>query len=431
MDLKNLYVTLPVGQSVRDYLISGFLSRLLDRLPNFRIIALTPSYKVPEFLDLCPKHDRFLVRRMELPVFTQNARLISFRRKFRNRTIIRKFLTWESRKVELPEYLKPTFEEFPPSLVISTHPLTSYDYDVVMWARRLKVQTMGIVKSWDNVGKGLKTPTHVLSVWNPVNQQEAQWLLGYREEEVEINGGVGFDAYYDPDYYRSREEFLGSLNFDPSRPLITYATSGDMDKGFWGRDETHLAEDLLHMIKNSKVLKGAQLVIRLHPQTRLECFWKYLKQSGIKVSFTSYMPGLQWCPNRANLEEHINLLRHSDAIVTPGSSWTLEAAIFDTPTVVSAYSDWQPDHAAADAQWAFDRHFKPILNNEWVPITYSFAETQKAIEEAFLLPSKHVNGRKSIVENYIYHRDRYSSRRVMDWIAKSAENLHPGAPQGL
>jgi hypothetical protein len=432
MPLQNLYITIPVGQSVRDFLILGTVHRLLDLLPDFHIVVLTPSYNIPEFLELCPKHERFLVRRMELPIGSRNWRLTYWRKKLHSRAAVRVMLEWELRRLRLPEYLASTFQALPPSLVVSTHPLLACDYDVVMWARRLRVQTLGIVKSWDNMFKGLSTHSHLLSVWNPVNKEEAVQLLGYCSDEVEVNGSSAFDMYYDPAYSFPRHEAFASLALDPSRPVITLATAGILDKGFYGRDETHLVEDILRMIGASEVLKGTQLVIRLHPTSRLEFFWKYWHHPSIKFSFASYLPGLMWCPTREDLIEQTNLLRHSDVIVTPASSWVLEAAIFDTPTVVPVYSDIQPAHATAlFDSWTLARHYKPLVENKWVPITRSYDETRMAIEEALTKPSNYASGRKAIVDNYVYYRDGDSCQRVATWIANIAKTTQPGHPRGF
>lgn len=430
--LKNLYLTIPVGQSVRDFLIVPTVKRLLDLLPDFRIVILTPAHNVPELFEVCPMHDRLTVRRMELPVGGPTWRLIHWRRKAHSRLVSLVMLRWETLRFRLPHYLSDTFRDLPPSLVVATHPMTYHDYEVVIWARRLGIQTLGVVKSWDNIQKGLSGHCHLLSVWNPVNKEEAVRLLRYREDEITINGPISFDPYYDAAYYLPRHEFVASMGLDPSRPLVTLATGGSMDKEFTVRDETHLIEDLLRMMQEVDGLKGAQLVIRLHPTSHLEHFWKYWGRPGIKISFASSMPGINWSPNRQDLIEQTNLLRHSDVIITPGSSWVLEAAIFDTPTVVPVYSDLQPDHAAAQFdRWTLARHYKPLVKNNWIPITRSYDETRTAIVEAITDRSKYTSGRKAIVDNYVYYRDDRSSQRVAEWIAGIARTTSPGKPRGF
>src|SRR5688500_18084948 len=119
--IQNLYLTVPVGQSVRDFLILGVIDRLLDLLPDYRVVILSPSYNVPEFIELCPKHERAVVRRMELPVGGDNWRLIHWRRKLHSRLGMVCMLQWETRCLRLPDYLSDVYEELPPSVVVSTH----------------------------------------------------------------------------------------------------------------------------------------------------------------------------------------------------------------------------------------------------------------------------------------------------------------------
>jgi hypothetical protein len=77
------------------------------------------------------------------------------------------------------------------------------------------------------------------------------------------------------------------------------------------------------------------------------------------------------------------------------------------------------------------RHYKPLVENKWVPITRSYDETRSAIEEAFMKPSKYTGGRQAIVDNYVYYRDSDSCQRVATWIANIANTTRPGHPRGF
>jgi hypothetical protein len=358
--------------------------------------------------------------------------LVRWRTRLHNAKLIRRVLQWEAMRVTPPDHLLDTFRELRPRVVVSTHPMMTSDYEVVMTARRLGIQTLGVVKSWDNLGKGLSAQPHLLSVWNPVNKEEAVRLRGYQKNEVEINGAVSFDPYYDPGFLDTREEFLRSLGLDPQRPVVTYATAGLYQREYYGRDETFIADDLLRMFAETPALKGAQLVIRLHPTSRLEDFWRFWGREGIAFSFAAYLPAIGWCPLAADVRHQTNLLKHSDVIVTTGSSWGIEAAIFDTPTVCPVYSDIQPEHASAQFdRFTLARHYKPLVVNKWIPVTRSYEETQCELEAAITQPGRLAPGRKAIVENYVYHRDAGSAHRVAAWIVAQARQAKDGKLRGL
>jgi hypothetical protein len=428
----NIFITIPVGQSVRDFLVLGVLDRLLAELPESHVVLLTPAHKVPEFQELCPR-ERVKIRQMLTPTGVgSNVRLLRLRRRLRHRGLIRRVLQWEAKRLEPDPRVLETFQESRPRIVVTTHPLTTHDYQIVMMARRLGIQTLGVVKSWDNVGKGLTSLAHLLSVWNPVNKKEAIVRTGYHEDEVTMNGATSFDPYYDPAWHLPREQFLRSLGLDPSRPVITLAAGGNYDRHYYGRDETYFVDDLLRMIASTPSLNGAQLVVRLHPTSHLEYFWRFWNRNDVVFSFASYIRAIGWCPLKNDIVQQANLLKHSDVVVTPASSWALEAAIFDTPTVCPVYSDIQPELAAAEwERGTLVRHFKPLADNHWIPITRSYEETRHEVEAAIKNPGGFAAGRKAIVDSYIYFRDGESAGRVAAWIATNARQAVDGKLRGL
>ena len=77
----------------------------------------------------------------------------------------------------------------------------------------------------------------------------------------------------------------------------------------------------------------------------------------------------------------------------------------------------QPEHAAAQFdRYTLAKHFKPIVENDWVPITRSTEETEKEIIQAIINPLGSQSKRSELVENYVQFRDGRSSDRVVDWI---------------
>ncbi|MBN1202576.1 MAG: CDP-glycerol glycerophosphotransferase family protein [Anaerolineae bacterium] len=419
----NLFLTIPQGQCVRDFLTLGVVEYLQELLPDWEIVILSPAYNIPAFLDLIPEN-RVHVRRMEIPTVIRGARIRRMRMRQRNRRVIEWLVRLENRRFTPPDYLMATFQEFKPDLLVCTHPMTQFEYEPVVIARRLGIPTMGVVKSWDNVARGFNSRPDRISVWGPVNYQEALDLQGYTADEVAINGSPSFDPYYDDAWLLPRDEFIRSLGLDPGRPVITYATVGVYDQKYLGRDETYLVDDMLRMFTDTPELRGAQLIIRLHPLSRLENFWSYRVHPDIVFSFASYMPAIGWYPTRDDLVHQTNLLKHSDVIVTPGSSWAIEGAILDTPTVVPVYSDIQPDHAKAQFDaYHLTRHFKPLAENDWVPICRSYQQLQDEIVDQLTQRDKYAAGREAIVDNYVYYRDANSARRVANWVAQTAKTL--------
>ncbi len=315
----NIFITISQGQSIRDFLIIPTIRKVLSLQPEATVVILSPAHAVPQFLEFC-QHERVVVRRMEIPTNPRpNTRLVRLRKRvLRGRAMKNFVLNIETKRFKPPDYLLKTFEEYPPDLVVSTHPMTSYDYEVFATARKLGIKTLAVVKSWDNLLKGLTSACDSISVWNKVNYEEAIKYNGYKPDEVTINGAISFDPYFDESWYPDREEFIRKLGFNPERPIITLATAGSYPVKYYEQDETHLADDLLRIIDATPELKEAQIIVRLHPISRLEKFLYLKKRSDLVFSYGSDIPTIGWYINHEDLVEQIGILKYSDIIVTPG-----------------------------------------------------------------------------------------------------------------
>ena len=423
--MYNIYLTFVQGNGVRDLLRLGMLDHLLELAPNARVVLLTPAWAVREFHEEFGR-ERVVIRRHELfatPGFWQ-FRLRGIRRRLRQRWLLDWELRLEARSCQPDQYLVELFQELPPLMVVATHPMVWFDWDVIMYARRLRVPTFGIVKSWDNLQKGLQARPERIAVWNAVNKKEAMELWLYHDDEVEITGTPAFDRYFDPEVIRPRDEFWTSVGLDPSKPVIMYATAGVFRLN---RDETFLMDILLDMRRRNEMLKDMQIVCRLHPSSRLEYFWPYANEPGVHISFGSYIKTLLWSMTREEVDIMANMLCHANLVLTPASTVTIEAAIFDTPVILPIFSPIQPGHVKQ--QWdnrTFRRHFKPFLENNWVPIARSESELEEMMVRAIQDPGWFRQEREAIVHNYVPFRDSNSGLRVAQYISKWATRIAAG-----
>lgn len=416
--MKNIYISLPVGQSLRDFLDLGVLDYLLEKDHESNFILLTPAFNQQQITDKV-KSERVFFREMQCPS-VQPPLPLSYKLKsrvFRGNNDLRKLRLKQASAFELPQYLKAVWEEFPPSLVVLTHPMTSHEVEVYLAALKFGNETLGVVKSWDNLRKGLTCLCDKISVWNEINFAEAVKYNHYKESEVKINGAVSFDPYVNEEKIPSKEELCKQFNLDPEKPIITLATCGNYNLGYYEMDETHLMDDLLSIKSRNVALKDAQIVIRLHPVSRYLHFEKYLQHDFVRLSHGEYVPTIGWYTGPESYQEQIGLLAHSDLIVTPASSWVLESSIFDTPCVVPVYSNIQPYHAHAQFNsFTLTNHFKPIVENGWAVFANSTNEMEKECERAIQKPELAKETRRQLKEKYILFNDGMSYSRLGDWI---------------
>lgn len=408
--MKNIYLTVTEGRIVRDVLRLGTLDALLA-YKDIRVVILTPAYRVPEFLNEFSKervvvHPQWLFTPSKVltgVILLEHARLRSFRR----------FRAWEKFKDLLypndPRYLE-TFREFPPSLVVSTNIGNVNDLPVIRTARQLGVRTLGLVRSWDNVLKGVAVRPDEVVVWNEINKQEIIRLERYPESAVHVIGPIQFDLYFAPDIIRPRGEFFSSLGLNPGKKLIVLATIGTFSPN---DDETFLLRILIDCMKRNVFAEPVQILCRLHPATPLNHFWQFMNIDGVRFSFIDKaIPTLSWTLTCADVTEIANILAHADVVISPGSTITLEAAIFDTPIVVPIFNDFQPERTQSYYARVLSHHYKPIVESKLVPFVRNTEELVRWINQFLLDPTLYHAERKKLVDDYVQFPDGKSAQRL-------------------
>jgi len=119
-------------------------------------------------------------------------------------------------------------EEWKPDVVVSTHLAIGYGRRLVTVARKLGIPTVGNLVSWDNAYRPLMVRPDIATCWSEQNKLELTSLCGYFPEEVKVIGAPAFDAYLETPGHWSREELCQRLGLDPSRPILLFATLGQM-----------------------------------------------------------------------------------------------------------------------------------------------------------------------------------------------------------
>ncbi len=233
-----------------------------------------------------------------------------------------------------------------PDVVFCTHQRASRAVPALLAARRLGIPTATFVYSWDNLPKGRMAvhADHAL-VWSDRMRAE---LLGYypevAPERVHVVGTPQFEPHLDPSLARSREEFLGGLGLDPSRPVVCF--SGD-DMATSPFDPAYLAD----LAKALRQRPGPQILFRRAPTDPGGRYGEVLAAyPEIAVCDPAWKAGegdwTQVAPLPEDLALLANVARHCDAVVNLGSTMGMDFAIFDKPAIYVAYDppgvgDWR------------------------------------------------------------------------------------------
>src|SRR5262249_7430234 len=183
-----------------------------------------------------------------------------------------------------------------PALLLATHAHLASEAELINTAHAMGIPTLGIVRSWDNVYKGIRSRPRQLAVWNGINRQEVIDNEGYDGREVHVVGAPQFDPYFASDTVWPRELLAGHFNLDPARSIILFATLGYFFPGF---DETCWMDAILNLLDQGAIPGQPQVICRLHPWSRLEHFQRYTNHPRVRLSYVDrYWPALTWYMTR-------------------------------------------------------------------------------------------------------------------------------------
>jgi len=306
-----------------------------------------------------------------------------------------------------------------PDAVVALNATVGFDLGAVAAARRLGIPTLANVFSWDHPFRPQRCRGDHTTCWS---DQIKDWLVQYRAfnpEEIEVIGAAAFDAYLAPEGVWSRQELCQKLGLDPARPLIVFATLGQMRQMI---DETDPFREMMAAIDDGRIPGRPQVVLRLHPLSVDYYFEEYRSRSDVVFSrFTRYCPGMRWWPAQEEVTLAGNLLRHAGVCLSPGSTMAIEPSIFDTPTIVPVFNKFtiEEHQQFFDSHW-MNKHFRFLKDEQLLPFASTPDELIDTVNRALNDPSWMAEGRRVIRERLLGPLDGKATQRMAEAIARVA-----------
>jgi len=242
-----------------------------------------------------------------------------------------------------------------PELVI--FPFTGVEasgYELVRMGPRFGFRTLFLVNGWDNLSsKGIMPfRPDFIGVWGPQSAEDAKRIQGMPPDRVLLMGCARYEGFAAPEIGREPPFefpyvlFAGSTTAcEEIGPLQEFdralTASGRSDLKIVYRPhpqrERRLCEDVFRPEEFRNVVIDPQVA---------EGYFGAKERKTENTSSQQY-PALTYYPG---------LLRHARFVVSPMSSMTLEAALFDVPAMILAYDDgYHPIPGNLQASY---RHFE-------------------------------------------------------------------------
>ena len=408
--MKTIAISFTEGRVIRDFFENNLIEKL--QASSVRIIFFTPAERVPSFKNHW--EEKGVVVYPLLP-FTPNRKEQRLEN-IRKRIMVKSnywhhwFLKRYSYFFRTDDTIETILRKEKCDLLLITNPM--YRQETMLWstAKKLGIKTIGAVRSWDNLHQGLRIYPDELLVWNEINKNEAIELMGFPESNIHITGGCQFDQYFNPEFYQTKEEICQGINLDPSRPILTLASIGSLWPGY---DENYMIDQLIELITTNQIPGNPQLVIRLHPVSKYECFEPYLKYDFVRLSnIPNQIPVLGWTMKKEEVGFVGNLLRYSDVVISPGSTITIETAIFDTPTLFPTYHTYQPEFGKQCYDIVMALHHKRLRELKLANFIEKPGDLLPAIIKSLKDKNWFFEERKKLFNDYILFRDGKSTERL-------------------
>jgi len=295
--------------------------------------------------------------------------------------------------------------------------------------RHLGIPMIGIVSSWDH-------PT----IQGPLSRGMSGYVVASRRMADEICdlhgidraricqvGKVQMDRYLNPAIFGSREDFFKEIGVPSEHHLVTFGTNTTGLKEHEVSIARKLSEDFINGVYGK-----ATLLLRTHPQdVNWERDFLSLAKPPWVLCFSASSFGNRKTDSLSGGQDDqvilANLMKHSDIVIQSRGSMALDAIAFDTPVISLAF-DGDLVRTPKDSfllEYEYE-HYKPLVTARGTWMVGSYEELDRAIRGYLDDPTIHAEGRKIIREEHIEPLDGKASRRLVDYLVKSARKAREG-----
>jgi len=322
-----------------------------------------------------------------------------------------------------------------PSVIVTTGPFQFEQPAITAEAKKLDIRTLALIPSWDN----LSTKNRMVFkhdgylVWTEQSKRELHQFYPHTiNRPIYVVGALQFDAFFQPRFRQTREEYCASQGLDPSLPIIVYALGSP---NFL--QEHHGALALAARITAGD-LGDVQLVVRPHPIHDRGQMRSLFSSFGPRVILQQTSEGEIALNARSQdieqVKEWVNTFRHANVVINLSSTVTVDAAIFDRPVVNLDFDPepGNPNQALVNDVNHLWTHFKPVAESGGVWLVNNLDEMVTAVKTYLDHPELHQEKRRWIAEYVCGYLDGRCGERMaealIDFVQKQGQkaNRHNG-----
>lgn len=385
------------------YLISTTSSRALvfykERLKQHLMLK-----KLPFFIALLP-HIRLLFLKVmsSLPFLKAICRYVDF-------------AFFPEKDKDIAAY----FDKYNPDIVLSTSIDSRLDVAMLKEARRRKVATVSMPKSWDCLHSMYYrfVPDYFLAP-NNIAKQVVIDIQDIPAKRISVVGLPQFDWYCRKSIIKSREEYCRDKGFDPNRRLIFFGS-----EGIWAKHDVDIAAKIYEWIAKDQLALPCQLLVRPHYSNCDQDVFRALRgKPNVHVDayrVTNFLFD-KWDPSAEEMIDFINSLYHCDIMINIASTLTLDAACFDRPIINPNFGGVyeEGNKNGRDVTWMQyeSDHFKLVLETGATKKVATPHELKEKINNYLLNPQLDAKERSLLVNKLCFKLDGRASERIVNFLS--------------
>lgn len=300
-----------------------------------------------------------------------------------------------------------------PAVMFVTDVFDPTDAAILRETKRLKIPTVGMVRSWDNCySKGLLRviPDHLL-----VNSAHLR-LEAHRYHDVplgrlEVVGLPQFDRFLN-EARLSKQDFFASIGADPSKELVLFAPGGSI----LSDTDWQIYEQLVKARDDGKFVKPVLFYVRNHPHHPAD-----FTRTRIRPGDIIENPGEILNPENPKETELAprdnaflaDLLANASILLWVATTLGLDAAVFNRPQVAINFDgDEQKQYTKSVKRYHDEDHMKKLLVTGGVRVVNSASEMVTAVNAYLTDSTLDQEGRTRIIAEQLYRLDGKAAERV-------------------
>jgi hypothetical protein len=458
--MKTILVPVYHRQQIKTVLLSDITTELLKR-QDVRLVVVVPLYRVNEFTEEF-KHKHIVFEGIE-NVTKQAFRVDAFfehlsrfyvdalpQRAFRKKWLLeerRQYVRYVFSFVLLmllgnfavlrntvrfldfvcvsDNRFKSLFQKYKPDLVFLPRLDLILDQSLLRQAKKRHIKTVGMIGAFGTITSpqsSYRLLPDILIVWGEAMKKQAVKYLGARKENLYVSGIPAFDHYITQSR-TNKNSFCKPFSIDPAKRVVLFVSVAAQNP-----TEYQVLKKLHSAVLEKKLPHDIVFLVRNHPaydMVKGNIVRGDLEPSEHVVfdNAQTFLPHKEsYLENMRNDMSHLaDSLYHSEMVITTASTITIEASLFDKPTIHLGFDGDmdKPLHESVARYYTKESpYYVSGMEEGGVNIARNFEELVTHINRYLENPDLDKDKRRKRMLQQAHQLDGRSGKRVVELISR-------------